>query len=96
MARFDSAEDAVQWRAALRRACRAAGLRVRTGLANGDERIAWAHHVDHIVSEASARAANRAIEAAYDDDSLSVPFHELVREEQRKLLQVARDDDTRP
>jgi hypothetical protein len=53
VARFDSAEDAAQWRATLRRACQAAGLRVRTGLANADARIAWAHHVDHVVTEAA-------------------------------------------
>jgi hypothetical protein len=93
VARFDSGEEAGEWRAAMRLACRAAGLRVRTGLANGDERIAWASHVDHQVTEADERAARRAIEAAYNDEP-RVPFHELVREEQRKMLQVVRDDDS--
>jgi hypothetical protein len=92
VARFDSAEEAAEWRAAMRRACRAAGLRIRTGLANGDRRIAWAHHVDHEVTEADERAARRAIEAAYNDEP-RVPFHELVREEQRKMLRVVQDDD---
>jgi hypothetical protein len=91
VAGFDSGEEAEEWRAAMRRACRAARLRVRTGLANADERIAWASHVDHEVTEADERAARRAIEAAYNDE-LRVPFHELVREEQRKMLRVVRDD----
>jgi hypothetical protein len=86
-ARFGSAEDAATWRATMRRACRAAGLHIRTGLANADDRIAWAVHVDHVVTEAGERAASRAIEAAYNDEP-RVPFHELVREEQRKMLRV--------
>jgi hypothetical protein len=93
VARFDSAEEAAAWRAAMRRACRTAGLRIRTGLANADDRIAWAHHVDHVVTEAAERAARRAMEAAYDDDQPHVPFHELVREEQRKMLRVVRPGD---
>jgi hypothetical protein len=93
VARFDSAEEAAAWRAAMRRACRTAGLRIRTGLANADDRIAWVQHVDHVVTEAAERAARRAIEAAYSDEP-RVPFHELVREEQRKMLRVVlpRDD----
>jgi hypothetical protein len=93
VARFDSADDAAAWRAAMRRACRTAGLRVRTGLANADDRIAWAWHVDHVVTEAEERAARRAIEAAYSDDQPSVPFHELVRVEQRMMLRVVRSND---
>jgi hypothetical protein len=92
VARFSSSEEAAAWRAAMRRACRAAGLRVRTGLANTDERMAWALHVDHVLTEAGDRAARRAIDAAYNGES-RVPFHELVREEQRKMLRVVRDDD---
>jgi hypothetical protein len=93
MARFGSAEEAAAWRAAMRRACRTAELRVRTGLANADDRIAWAWHVDHVVTEAAERAARRAIEAAYGDDQPPVPFHELVREEQRKMLRVVPSSD---
>ena len=88
MARFGSAAEAGAWRAMMRRACRAAGLRVRTGLANADDRIAWAWHVDHVVTEAEDRAARRVIEAAYGEDEPPVPFHELVREEQRRMLRV--------
>jgi hypothetical protein len=88
VARFGSAEGAAAWRAAMRRACRAAGLRIRTGLADADDRIAWTYHVDHVVTEAAERAAHRAIEAAYSDDQPRVPFHELVRDEQRKMLRV--------
>jgi hypothetical protein len=65
----------------------------RTGVANADERIVWVHHVDHVVTEAETRAACRAIEAAYSDDQPRVPFHELVREEQRSMLRVVRSDD---
>jgi hypothetical protein len=90
VARFGSAEEAAAWRAAMRRACRTARLRVRTGLANADDRIAWVHHLDHVVTEAAERAARRAIEAAYSDDQSQVPFHELVREEQRKMLWAVR------
>jgi hypothetical protein len=93
VARFDSAEDAAVWRATMRRACRAAGLRIRTGLANADDRIAWVYHVDHVVTEAAERAARRAIEVAYSDDQPRVPFHELVRKEQRKMLRVVRPGD---
>ncbi len=93
VARCDSAEEAAAWRAAMRRACRAAGLRIRTGLANADDRIAWVYHVDHVVTEAAERAAHRAIEAAYSDDQPRVPFHELVREEQRKMLTVVHSSD---
>jgi hypothetical protein len=93
VARFGSAEEAAAWRAMMRRVCRAAGLRIRTGLANADDRVAWAHHVDHIVTEAETRAASRAIEAAYSDDQPQVPFHELVREEQRRMLRVVRSND---
>lgn len=93
VARFGAAEEAAAWRAAMRRACRAAGLRIRTGLANADDRIAWAWHVDHVVTEAAERAARRAIEAAYSDDQPRVPFHKLVRDEQRKMLHVVRSED---
>ena len=93
VARFDTAEDAGAWRADIRRACRAAGLRIRTGLANADDRIAWVYHVDHVVTEAADRAARRAIEAAYDVDAPKVPFHELVRDEQRKMLRVVPSSD---
>lgn len=95
VARFGSAEDAAHWRAAMRRACRAASLRVRTGLSNADDRIAWAHHVDHVVTEAARRASLRAVQAAYEDDKPRVPFHELVRDEQRKMLRTVQDDEHR-
>jgi hypothetical protein len=86
-ARFDTADDAGAWRADIRRACRAAGLRIRTGLANADDRIAWVYHVDHVVTEAAERAARRALEAAYGDQP-HLLFHQLAREEQRKMLRI--------
>jgi hypothetical protein len=92
VARFNSGEEAAAWRAAIRRACRAAGLRIRTGLANADERIAWVYHVDHTLTEAGERAARRAMETAYNGEP-RVPFHQLVREEQRKILRVVRDNE---
>jgi hypothetical protein len=91
--KFSSSEEAAAWRAAMRRACRAAGLRIRTGLADADERIAWVYHVDHVLTEAENRAARRAIDAY--NDGPRVPFHQMVREEQRKMLQVVRDDEAR-
>ena len=92
--KFSSSEEAAAWRAVMRRACRAAGLRIRTGLANADGRIAWVYHADHVLTEAENRAARRAIDAAYNDEP-RVPFHQMVREEQRKMLQVVREDETR-
>jgi hypothetical protein len=41
----------------------------------------WAYHVD-LWSPLRRRAANRAIEAAFVGNR-TVPFHELVRQEQR-------------
>jgi hypothetical protein len=86
VARFGSAEEAAAWRATMRRTCRAEGLRIRTGLANADDRIAWAYHVDHVVTEAAERAARRAMEAAYTDDEPGVPFHELVLQRQFVIM----------
>lgn len=48
--------------------------------------------IDHVSTEASKRASQRAIEAAYNDEP-RIPFYELVREEQRKMLRVVRDED---
>lgn len=39
VARFKSGEEAAAWRAAIRRACRADGLRIRTGLATGGRNV---------------------------------------------------------
>lgn len=86
IARLGSAADTKEWRAGIRRACRAAGLRVRTGL-SADGAVAWAYHVDHVVTQASSRAASRAIEAAFSGEA-TAPFHELVRQEQRKMLRL--------
>jgi hypothetical protein len=87
--RCQSKEQAGEWRAAIRKVCRTAQLRVRTGVANADARIVWAFHIDQAVTVAAERAANRAIELALSGDgNQPVPFHELVREEQRKLLML--------
>lgn len=49
--------EVATWRATIRLACCAAGLRIRTGLANADDRIAWTHHVDHAVTKAERLSA---------------------------------------
>jgi len=91
-ATWAAAGQAAQWRAAMRRACRAAGLRVRTG-ASEDATRAWAVHVDHVVTAAETEAANRAIEAALTGKPQLAPFHALARQEQRKMLRsVPRPD----
>ena len=75
-----SAGEAARWRAGVRRVCRAAGLRVRTGASQGQGgTAAWAVH---------AEAASRVIEAALDGEPLPAPFHVLVRQAQRELLRV--------
>lgn len=79
-------QEVAEWRSAMRRACRAAGLRIRTGLSGADG-VTWAYHVDHVVTEAAERAARRAVEKALDGQP-PVPFHELVRDEQRQMLRV--------
>lgn len=87
VADLPAAADRQEWRAGIRRVCRAAGLRVRTVL-SADGAVAWAYHVDHVVTGASSRAASRAIEAAFSGEPSLVPFHELVRQEQRKMLRL--------
>jgi hypothetical protein len=82
-----TAADRQEWRAGIRRVCRAAGLRLRTGL-SADGEVAWAYHVNHVVTEAWSCAADRAIEAALSGEAPSAPFHELVRQEQRKILHL--------
>jgi len=47
--RLPGGRETQEWRAAMRRACRAAGLRVRTGVSDDGE-VAWAYHVDHVVT----------------------------------------------
>jgi len=84
--RLADVREAQEWRAEMRRACRAAGLRVRTGV-SGEGVAAWAYHVDHVVTPASLRAVNRAIEAAFAGE-MTVSFPELIRQEQRKMLRV--------
>jgi hypothetical protein len=91
--RFATAEEAAEWRAAIRKAARGAGLRVRTGVV-GEGEVAWAHHVDHVVTDAEMRAASRVMGAALTGDSPPAPFHELVRQEQRKMLRVVPPDNT--
>jgi hypothetical protein len=47
------------------------------------------------VTEAEEHAAQRVMEAIYADDEPRVPFHKLVRDVQRKMLRVVRDDKQR-
>jgi hypothetical protein len=86
------AGQAAEWRAGMRRVCRAAGLRVRTG-ASEDGMLAWAVHVDHVVTAAETEAASRAVEAALAGEPQAAPFHVLVRREQRKMLRVVPQPD---
>lgn len=77
--------DVEEWRRAIRRACRAAGLRIRTGVtANG---LAWVDHLDHVVTTAEMQAVARTFHNALAGEPKR-PVHELVREEQRKRLTV--------
>lgn len=92
-ARWAAAGQAAGWRAGMRRACRAAGLRVRTG-ASEDGTRAWAVHVDHVVTAAETDAVNRAIEAALAGEPQPAPFHVLVRREQRRMLRVVPQPDS--
>jgi hypothetical protein len=86
-ATWAAAGQAAGWRVGMRRACRAAGLRVRTG-ASEDGKRAWAVHVDHVVTAAETEAASQAIEAALAGEPQGAPFHVLVRREQRKMLRA--------
>ena len=87
--RWTTAEEAARWRAGMRRVCRAAGLRVRTGASQGQGgTVAWAVHADHVVTAAQAEAASRAIEAALDGERQAAPFHVLVRQAQREMLRL--------
>jgi hypothetical protein len=78
-------EDVDAWRREVRQACRAARLRVRTGM--NDHGAIWAHHIDHVSTDAEVQATGRALSNLINDKP-AVPFHELVRDEQRKRLTV--------
>jgi hypothetical protein len=93
-AAWASARQAAGWRAGMRRACRAVGLRVRTG-ATEDGTRAWVVHVDHVVTAAETEAVNRAIEAALAGEPQPAPFQVLARREQRKMLRVVQPDSGR-
>jgi hypothetical protein len=87
--RWATAGEAARWRAGMRRVCRAAGLRVRTGASQGQGgTVAWALHAGHVVTAAQAEAASRAIEAALDGEPQAAPFHVLVRQAQREMLRL--------
>jgi hypothetical protein len=81
-------DDVDEWRQIVRRACRAAGLRVRTGVnAHG---AVWVYHRDHVVTDAEMQAAARAMDNVFKGAERR-PFPELVREEQRKRFTVVRE-----
>jgi hypothetical protein len=87
--RWTTAEEAARWRAVMRRVCRAAGLRVRTGASQGQAgMVAWAVHPDHVVTAAQAEAASQVIEAALDGEPQPAPFHVLARQAQREMLRL--------
>lgn len=58
-------EDCERWRRAARIAGRRLGVRVRTGVTGGGERV-WAASLDHEVSEAEMRQAGLAMDALLD------------------------------
>src|SRR5262245_16386951 len=63
----------------------AAGLRIRTGVTAS--RLVWVDHLDHVVTKAEMLAVARAVDNALAGEPKR-PFHELVREEQRKRFTV--------
>jgi hypothetical protein len=81
--------DVKAWRSGVRRACRKAGLRIRTGLTTNGEAI-WVDHIDHVVTPAQMQAATRAT-ADYLAGIPATPHDQLVRQEQRRLLTVVPD-----
>jgi hypothetical protein len=92
--RFKDTEAADEWRAAMRRACRARHLRIRTflvptGPGKDDEAgvTAYVHHIDHVVTDAERRAVAEAM-----GDLVSgrppVPFTERVRKAKREMMRV--------
>jgi GNAT superfamily N-acetyltransferase len=81
-------DDVDKWRRIVRQACRAAGLRVRTGV--NPHGAVWVYHLDHVVTDAAMQAAARAMDDAFRGAERR-PFQELVREEQRKRLTVVQE-----
>jgi hypothetical protein len=79
--------DVQVWQAAVRRACRQAGIRVRTGPSN-DGTAVWAFHLDHVITGAETRAAGLAAATVLFTNDPIRPFQQLVREEQRKMLRI--------
>lgn len=84
----DDLDNVEEFRRSVRRACRAAGLRIRTGVT--DSGAIWIDHVDHVVTDAERRAVARTLDNMFSGTS-GPPFHELVREEQRKQLTAVKD-----
>jgi hypothetical protein len=92
--RFRDAEGADEWRTAMRRACRARQLRIRTFLVpmkRGEDQeagvTAYVHHIDHVVTGAEQAAAAEAMKDLLSARP-SVPFVERVRKAQRQMMRV--------
>src|SRR5262249_49785075 len=95
---FDSADAADEWRTAMRRACRAEHLRVRTFLGpvvHGEDGsaklVVYVHHRDHVVTDAEQRAAAEAM-GDFVAGRPAVPFSQRVHAARRKTMRVVNGD----
>ena len=88
-----------EWRAAMRRTCRAADLRIRTfvvparGGKDGEAGVtAYVHHIDHVVTAAELRAAAEAM-GDLVSGGLQVPFAKRLRKARRETMRVVPADE---
>jgi len=95
---FDDADAADEWRAAMRHACRAEHLRIRTFLgpaAHGEDGrtklVVYVHHRDHVITNAERRAAAEAMEDLVAGRP-TVPFSQRVLAARRKMIRVVNGD----
>ena len=96
---FRDTDAADEWRAAMRRTCRAADLRIRTfvvparGGKDGEAGVtAYVHHIDHVVTAAELRAAAEAM-GDLVSGGLQVPFAKRLRKARRETMRVVPADE---
>jgi hypothetical protein len=96
---FKDTAAANEWRAAIRRTCRAADLRIRTfvvparGGKDGEAGVtAYVHHIDHVVTAAELRAAAEAM-GDLVSGGLQVPFAKRLRKARREKMRVVPADE---
>lgn len=84
--------DISEWRRGMRQEARRRGVRITTFI--DETGRVWALHPDHVVTEAENRALMRRMEAMEAMvDMASLPSRsDMIREEQRKLMQVITTD----